>query len=73
MAYTSEDIAKVEAAIVALAAGERVVSVTVRDRTTTWAQADIDKLRALKAEMQAEVNSATTRRRFVLTSTGKGL
>jgi hypothetical protein len=73
MAYTHEDLENVTAAIIALARGERVVSVTAGNRTVQYAQADMDKLRALQSEIRVELNAAAGRQRFVLTSTSKGL
>jgi hypothetical protein len=73
MAYTQADLDNVTAAIVALARGERVVSVTAGSRTVQYAQADMDRLRALQAEMKAEIGATAGRQRFVLTSTSKGL
>jgi hypothetical protein len=73
MAYTQTDLDNVTAAIIALARGERVVSVTAGSRTVQYAQADMDKLRALQAEIRAEINAAAGRQRFVLTTTSKGL
>lgn len=73
MAYTQVDLDSVTAAIIALARGERVVSVTAGSRTVQYAQADMDRLRALQAEMKAEIGAMAGRQRFVLTSTSKGL
>jgi hypothetical protein len=73
MAYTQADLDSVTAAIIALARGERVVSVTAGSRTVQYAQADMDKLRALQAEMKAEIGATAGHQRFVLTSTSKGL
>ncbi len=73
MAYTRADLESVTAAIIALARGERVVSVTAGNRTVQYAQAELDKLRALKAEIEAELGAAAGRRRFVLTCTSKGV
>lgn len=74
MAYTEADLAAVDAALLALAKGERVATVSSSDgRSVTYAQAEFDKLRRFRAEMASEISSAAGRRRFVLTTTGKGL
>ena len=74
MAYTEADRAAVKAAILALATGERVVTVTAADgRSTTWAQSDLDKLRVLLSEIEADISSSSGRRRHVYTTTSKGL
>jgi hypothetical protein len=71
--YTSTDLTNVQAAIVALATGSRKVSMTIGDKTTTYAQAQLPELRALRDEIQTEVAAAAGGRRFVLTQTSKGL
>lgn len=75
MAFSSTDLANVEAAIVSLATGTRVVSVTVSGHVIEYSHARIDRLKALRDEIMAEVQSsaATSRRHFVLTTTGKGV
>jgi hypothetical protein len=73
MAYIQADQESVQAAIIALATGSRVVSVTTGDKTIQYGQADIDKLRALLSEIKAELSAAAGRQRFVLTATSKGL
>ena len=73
MAYSAADLAAVEAAILQLAKGERVVSVTIDGRTVQYQQADVEKLTALRNQMQSESQAAAGRPRFVLTSTSKGL
>ena len=74
MAYSAADLAAIESAILELAKGERVVSVTGMDgRTVQWQQADLEKLIALRNRIQSESQAAAGRPRFVLTSTSKGL
>jgi hypothetical protein len=51
---TGLGLAAVEAAIIELATGERVVSVTGARRAIQFARSAIDKLRALRAEMRRE-------------------
>jgi len=74
IAYTEADLATVKAAILALATGQRVVTVTAADgRSMTWAQSDMDKLRGLLSEIESDIASVSGRRRYVLTTTSKGL
>lgn len=74
MAYTAAELAKVQTAIVSLAEGTRVVSVSVQGKTIQYGPADIKSLQILRDAMQAEISSASTAtRRYVLTSTEKGL
>jgi hypothetical protein len=64
--WTEEDVAKLRAAIVALASGQAVISVSYAGppaRTVTYAQADLDKMRALLAEMNRQVTAAPHYRR----------
>lgn len=75
MAYTSTDLANVQAAVTALATGTRKVSVRFSDgKSVEYAQVQLPDLMRLRDQIQAEVSSAAERRRFVLTSsTSKGL
>lgn len=73
MSYTLADLSKVQDAIIALAEGTRVVSVSVNGKTIQYSPAQIKELQTLRDTMQAEIGSATNRRRFVLTQSEKGL
>ena len=74
MAYTSTDLANVKAAIVALATGERAVSVSFGDKQFKYSEVDLDKLRSLRAEIESDIRTASGRGRFLLAQTGsKGL
>ena len=67
MAWTQADADQVRAAIVALAAGKRVVTVTYAgppERSITYGQAQLGELRALLSEMDRSVNAAPKFRRF---------
>jgi hypothetical protein len=72
MAYTSQNLADVEAAIINLAAGRRVVSVTIEGKSIAYGQAQLPELKQLKAEIVLELQT-TTSRRFFLAQTDKGL
>jgi len=73
LSYTTADLTKIQAAIIALAEGKRVVSVTVNGKIIAYGQSQIKELQALRDSIQAEMNAASSTRRFVLTTTGKGL
>lgn len=61
MSWSQTDLDKVKDAILALATGERVTQVTVDGRTTQYAATDLDKLKALRDEMQSELGNASPR------------
>lgn len=72
MAFTATDLANVDAALVSLARGQRTVRITIADKSTEFANVDIDKLRAFRDSIAAEISTDTTPR-FFLTTTSKGL
>lgn len=76
MAYTKADLERVQQALLAFAAGERVASVTHNGRTVQYSSADIASLRELAAEIEnylANQDAAKRRRsRTRYVSTGKG-
>jgi hypothetical protein len=72
MAYSQSDLESVQAARLALARGERVVSVTVGGITTQYHLTDDARLRVLEADIRGELRTALNRRRFFLVATGKG-
>lgn len=73
MAFTSADLTKVEAAILALAQGTRKVSLMMGDKSISYGQTDIGALQDLRSSILAEVSTTATRPKFVLTQTSKGL
>ncbi len=73
MAYTEENLADVQAAILALATGARVVSLSMAGRTITYGQAQLNELKALRDDIKSDVDSTAGRAKYVLTSTDKGL
>ena len=73
MSYTDADLAAVQAAILALATGTRVISMTIGGKTIQYGPAQINELKALRDEVKNEVESAAGRPKYVLTSTSKGL
>ena len=73
MAYTQTDLDNLQAAITALVTGKRRTSATIAGNRIDYAPVDLPQLRAMRAEIQAELNLAAGRSRFVLVSTSKGV
>lgn len=73
MAYTESDLQSVQQAIMALASGKRVASVRIGNTVIEYGQVDIDKLRTLEEHIRVGIQAALGRKRFVLTTTAKGL
>ncbi len=79
MAYTSANLADVQAARLALAQGTRVVRVTVDGKVIEYGQSDDDKLARLEAKIEsalaeaARAASSTVRRRYFMLKSEKGL
>lgn len=76
MAWTQDEIDQVRAAIVALATGARVVSVSYAGppaRSVTYHATDLKTLRDLKAEMEQSAAAAAGRPTYRLAATRKGL
>lgn len=73
MAYTQADLDSVKAARVKLAAGDRVVRVTVGTQTTEYGQANISELHALERQIEEELSHAAGGARHVVVSASKGL
>lgn len=72
MAWTQQDVDQVRAAVVALAAGTRVVTVSYAGppaRSVTYGAANLAELRELLAEMERSVSGGTRFRRVAF---GKG-
>lgn len=57
MAYTSTDLTNIEAAIIALARGQRAVSVRIGDKSIEYAAAQLPELIRLRADIQAGLSS----------------
>jgi hypothetical protein len=75
--WSQEDVDKLRAAVLALASGEAVQTVTYSgppSRTVMYQVQDLDKMRALLSEMVADVrNAAGTRRGYRVATTRKGM
>lgn len=74
MAYTSADLAAIDAAIANVRDGRNVTQITIAGKTTRFNDPPtIAELRSLRSDIKAEVNASSKTRRFVLTSSRKGL
>lgn len=72
MAYTQADFDNVKQAILDLATGQRVTEVMVDGQSVRYSETDMNQLKQLKAEIEAQLSQS--RYRFVtLTQTSKGL
>jgi hypothetical protein len=70
MAYTQTDLDNVRAAILALATGDRVTSVTFSSgKSVSYGQASLPELRDLESSIASSVG---TKKRFVMATTSKG-
>lgn len=70
MNYTQTDIDNVKTAIMDLVNGKKIVCVSVMGQVIEYGSAQLKELRDLIAEMES---ANGTKRRFILTSTSKGL
>ena len=58
MSYSATDLANIEAAILSLALGKRVVAIEVAGKTHSFQAVDLEKLRALRADIAVDLASA---------------
>lgn len=58
MPWTSADLTAIEAAIRALIAGTRSVSLTMGDKSITYEKSDLPALREMRDEVKTEVGAA---------------
>ncbi|MBU0994109.1 MAG: gpW family protein [Proteobacteria bacterium] len=70
MNYTLTDIDNVKNAIMDLVNGKKIVRVSVMGQVVEYGSTQLKELRDLLSEMES---SSTNKRRFILTSTSKGL
>lgn len=73
--WTQADVDKLKAAIVALASGELVQQVRYDGppgRSVTYHPADLDKMRALLAVMQADIAATAGTPSYIYLATSKG-
>ena len=70
MAFTATDLTNVDAALVALARGQRKVRLTMGDKSIEYSEVNIDKLKQFRNEVAESLSSTP---RFFMISTSKGL
>jgi hypothetical protein len=73
MAYSQADLENVQAALLKLATGKRVVSVTMEGKTIEYSRADLDKLESLRNNIASEINRISKKSSCMLVKTSKGL
>lgn len=71
MAYTSANLTSVQTAILALATGDLVASVSINGKLIEYGKADISKLETLRSNIIADLNGSTVN--VILIKTSKGL
>jgi len=59
MAFTATDLANVEAAMVELATGSRVVEVEIAGKTIRYQPAQLQQIQRLRDLIQADVNNSS--------------
>lgn len=70
--YTQADLTEVKNAVMALAKGERAVTVTISGTRIEYGQADLAQLKNLLSEIQSDIQAGQGGR-TILISTSKGL
>jgi len=72
--YSEHDLEQMEAAILKLQSGERVVSIAYGDHAVKYAEVDLQELISLRNKIRAELKSrgASNKRRIVF-ATHKGV
>ena len=73
MAFTATDLTNIDAALVALARGQRKVRLTMGDKSIEYSNVDIDKLQKFREVVAAELAASSAAPRYFLTSSSKGL
>jgi|LGVF01.1.fsa_nt_gb tRNA1(Val) A37 N6-methylase TrmN6 len=73
--FTQADLDSVNQAILDLATGERVVSITVAGKTTSFASVELAELKNIREVIAGDVTVATlpNRKQFMLATSRKGL
>ena len=70
--YSDEDLTRIKKAILDLAEGYRVVSVSINGREIRYGRADLPQLQALATEIQNDINKPN-QPRYTLIQSSKGL
>jgi hypothetical protein len=72
MSFTQTDLDAVKEAIIDLASGQRVVSVSIAGKTIQYGIADLNQLKALRKEIQSEIQALSGIKRYYHVRTSKG-
>ena len=72
MAFTSANLTSVEAAILSLASGSRVATVTIDGETIEYTSTTLPALLALRAQIKSDVDKAAGTARYHRLVTSKG-
>lgn len=76
MAYTTQDLAAIDSAIVALLSGERVTEIRFTDRLVKYQEVTANELRTLRGEIVRQLGPQRvplSGRTWATAQTGKGL
>jgi len=71
--YTQTNLEEIEIAILSLAQGKRVVSISMNGRTVAYGPADIMSLKSLRKEIRSELVKSRGRKKYALLTSSKGL
>jgi len=71
--YTQTHLEEIELAILSLAQGKRVVSISMNGRTVAYSPSDIASLKSLRKEIQTELAKKKGRKKYALLTSSKGL
>jgi len=71
--YTQTNLEEIEIAILSLAQGKRVVSISMNGRTVAYGPADISSLKSLRKEIRSELAKSNGRKKYALLTSSKGL
>ena len=71
--YTQTNLEEIELAILSLAQGKRVVSISMNGRTVAYGPADIASLKSLRKEIKTELAKGRGRKKYALLISTKGL
>lgn len=72
MAFSSTDLASVESAIVSLAKGERVATVTIDGESTEYTQTTLGQLMSLRDRIKVDTDRAASISRYTRLVYSKG-
>ena len=71
--YTKNNLDDIEQAILSLAQGRRVVSISMNGRTVAYGPTDLASLKQLRDEIKTELARSRGRKRYALLTSSKGL